>query len=187
MLTLHKHFCTENLRDNGVTHPCGESKNCGLFLHNVDRLILLVTSWYTIVPKCHRCSLCCSCSWPVLMFVLQCSVGHWDWAADDHICWSHRRCDESVSGTWHQDVCLWSLRCFCQALGHQRRNVPTNLHWPRVRHQCYLCKSHGHSQTALPSRAPPVRFKCWLQWCRHHCVEINISNVTVQNSSSRFI
>lgn len=168
MVMLHKHVYTENLRDIS-----GESKNCSLFLlKNVDRLILFLISWYTVVPKCHRCSVCCS--WSVLLFVLQCSVGHWDWSADDHICWSHRRCDESVSGTWHQDVCLWSLRCFCQALGHQRRNVPTNLHWPRVRHQCYLCKLHGHSQTTLTSRAPSVRFQCLVQWCRHRCVEIDI-------------
>lgn len=110
---------------------------------------MLINSWHELVSKCHRCCMSCSLSLLGLLFVLQCSVGHWDWSADDHVCWSHRRCDESVSGTWHQDVRLWSLWCFCQALGHQRRNVPTNLHWPWVGHQCYLCKLHVHCQSVL--------------------------------------
>lgn len=72
---------------------------------------------------------------------LQRSVGHWDWSADDYICWSHRWCHESVSGARHQAVCVRSLWCFGQTLGHQRRNVPTDLHWPWVRHQRHLCKA----------------------------------------------
>lgn len=82
----------------------------------------------------------------VLSAFLQRSVGHWDWSADNYICWSHRWCHESLSGARHQAVCLWSLRCLGQALGHQRRNVPTDLHWPRVGHQRYLRKAtHTHT------------------------------------------
>lgn len=76
----------------------------------------------------------------------QCSVGHRDRSADDYIRWSHRWCHESLSGTWHQAVCVWSLWCLGQALGHQRRNVPTDLHWPWVRHQRHLCTdTHTHT------------------------------------------
>lgn len=99
-------------------------------------------------PRCF----CMCCSWNVLSAFLQCSVGHWDWSADNYICWPHWWCHESFSGARHQAVCLWSLRCLCQALGHQRRNVPTDLYWPRVGHQCYLRKAtHAHALSCMLS------------------------------------
>lgn len=109
-------------------------------------------TWHRIAQSAADVGVFCGFHLTVFWIVLQRSVGHWDRSADNHVCWSHRRCDESVSGTWHQDVCLWSLRCFCQALGHQRRNVPANFHWPWVRHQRYLCKLHVHSQSVLHLR-----------------------------------
>lgn len=75
------------------------------------------------------------------MSLFQCTLGHWDWPADDHICWTHRGRHEPVIGPRLPVICLWCLWCFCQTLGCEGGHVRTNLHWPRVWHQCHLCKT----------------------------------------------
>lgn len=86
-------------------------------------------------------------------------MGHRDRSADYYVCRSHRWCHESLPGAWHQAVCLRSLRCLRKALGHQRRNVPTNLHRAWVGHQCYLCKAqlHDTSSSLLLKMNPRLR------------------------------
>lgn len=75
------------------------------------------------------------------MSLFQCTLGHWDWPADDHICWTHRGRHEPVIGPRLPVICLWCLWCFCQTLGCEGGHVRTDLHWPRVWHQCHLCKT----------------------------------------------
>lgn len=77
---------------------------------------------------------------PCHLLLFQCPVGHWDWPADDDIYWTHWRCHESVSRSWHQTVCLWCLWCFSQALGCPRRDVPADLYRTWVWHQCHMCE-----------------------------------------------
>lgn len=70
----------------------------------------------------------------------QCIVGHRDRPAGYHLHWAHRWCDEFVSKSRLQDLCVRSLWCHLQAVGHPWWHVQAVLHRPRVWHQRRQCE-----------------------------------------------
>lgn len=77
----------------------------------------------------------CHNTFLIINLSLQCIVGHRDGAAGYHLHWPHRWCDELVSKSRLQDLCVRSLWCHLQAVGHPWWHVQAVLHRPRVWHQ----------------------------------------------------
>lgn len=90
---------------------------------------------------------------------LQCIVGHRDRPAGHQLHRAHWGRDEFVSKSRLQDLCLRSLWCHLQAVGHPWWHVQAILYRARVWHQCRRCeyrsdtskKSKGWIKTT-PSR-----------------------------------
>lgn len=104
---------------------------------------------------------------------LQCIVGHRDRPAGHQLHRAHWGRDEFVSKSRLQDLCLRSLWCHLQAVGHPWWHVQAVLHRARVWHQCRRCeyrsdtskKSKGCIKTIFREEYIYKSSKSSCHWC----------------------